>query len=72
MPRTLDKYSVETMSTTYRTHIMLLNFIKSWFTQATYSSELERYITNHNPQNGGDIERLTKQFDTQLSQGRTL
>jgi hypothetical protein len=51
---------------------MLLAIIKSWFTQATYSSELERYITNHNPQNGGDIERLTRQFDTNLSQGRTL
>jgi hypothetical protein len=50
----------------------MLAFIKSWFTQATYSSELERYITNHNPQNGGDIERLTRQFDTQLSQGRSL
>lgn len=51
---------------------MLLTYIKSWFTQATYSSELERYIINHNPQNGGDIERLTKQYDTQLSQGKLL
>lgn len=51
---------------------MLAALFKRWFTQASYSSELERYIINHNPQNGGDIERLTRQFDTNLSQGRTL
>lgn len=52
--------------------IMLAKLLKRWFAQSTYSSELERYITNHNPQNGGDIERLTRQYDTQLSQGRIL
>jgi hypothetical protein len=50
----------------------MLAFIKSWFKPTTYSSELESYIINHNPQNGGDIERLTRQYDTQLSQGRIL
>lgn len=50
----------------------MLTFIKRLFTQASYRSELERYIISHNPQNGGDIERLTKQYDTTLSQGRLL
>lgn len=52
--------------------IMLAKLFKRWFTQASYSSELEQYIISHNPQNGGDIERLTRQFDTQLSQGKIL
>lgn len=51
---------------------MLLSFIKNWFKPVTYSSELESYITNHNPQNGGDIERLTRQYDMQISQGKLL
>ena len=38
----------------------------------TYSSELERYIMSHHPQSAHDIERLTRQFDKQLSQGRIL
>lgn len=51
---------------------MLTQLFKRWFAQRSYSSELERYIVSHNPQNGGDIERLTRQFDTQLSQGKIL
>jgi hypothetical protein len=38
----------------------------------TYGSELERYIMSHNPQSIYDVEQLTRQFDTQLSQGRIL
>jgi hypothetical protein len=38
----------------------------------TYGSELERYIMLHNPQSNCDVERLTRQFDKQLSQGRIL
>lgn len=49
---------------------MLANFLKRWFKPTTYSSELERYIINHNPQNGGDIERLTRQYDYYISQGK--
>lgn len=60
--------NTDTLGHTY----MLMKLFKKWFTQATYSSELERYITDRNPQNGGDIERLTRQFNTQLSQGRIL
>jgi hypothetical protein len=60
------------MSTTYEDTDMLLALIKSWFKPTTYSSELESYITNHNPQNGGDIERLTRQYDSYISQGRIL
>jgi hypothetical protein len=37
-----------------------------------YGSELERYIMSHNPQSIYDVEQLTRQFDTQLSQGRIL
>lgn len=69
--------STERLNTVVRTHIhkettMLLNFIKNWFKPTTYSSELESYIINHNPQNGGDIERLTRQYDNHISQGKLL
>jgi hypothetical protein len=29
-----------------------------------YRSQLERYITKHNPQNVCDVERLTRQFES--------
>ena len=50
----------------------MLNFIKNWFKPLTYSSELESYITDRNPQNGGDIERLTRQYNSYISQGKLL
>lgn len=34
-----------------------------------YGSDLERYIISHQPQSIYDVEQLTRQFDTQLSQG---
>ena len=37
-----------------------------------YGSELERYIVARQPQSIYDIEQLTRQFDTQLSQGKIL
>jgi hypothetical protein len=46
--------------------------IKSWLTKPTYSSELESYILSHQPQSIYDVEQLTRQFDTQLSQGKIL
>lgn len=51
---------------------MLAKLFKQWFKPTTYSSELESYIINRNPQNGGDIERLTRQYDFYISQGKTL
>ena len=33
----------------------------------TYGSDLERYIVNRNPQNAGDVERLTFEFNQKLS-----
>ena len=38
-------------------------------TPNTYGSKLEEYIVSHNPQNGGDIERLTREFDQKQKQG---
>lgn len=32
------------------------------FTEENYGRTLENYIMRHNPQNAGDIERLTVQF----------
>lgn len=32
------------------------------FTEENYGRTLESYIMRHNPQNAGDIERLTVQF----------
>lgn len=37
-----------------------------------YGSELERYIVSRQPQSIYDIEQLTRQFDSQLSQGKIL
>jgi hypothetical protein len=50
----------------------MLMIIKKWFTPYTYGSDLERYILSHNPQSIYQVEQLTRQFDTQLSQGRIL
>jgi len=30
---------------------------------STYGSELEEYITSHNPRDTADVERLTKEYD---------
>lgn len=37
-----------------------------------YGSELERYIVSRHPQSIYDIEQLTRQFDSQISQGKLL
>jgi hypothetical protein len=29
-----------------------------------YNSQLERYITEHNPQNNSDVERLAREFES--------
>lgn len=33
----------------------------------TYGSELEEYITSHNPHNTADVERLTREYDIATS-----
>lgn len=38
----------------------------------TYGSDLERYIVNRNPQNAGDVERLTFEFNQKLSEERII
>lgn len=35
----------------------------------SYGSELENYITSHNPRDTGDVDRLTREFDTKISNG---
>ena len=40
-------------------HKMFQNFSKP----QTYSSALEEYIVSHAPQDGCDVDRLTRQFD---------
>ena len=38
-------------------------------TESTYGSKLEEYIVSHNPKDGGDVERLTREFDQKQKQG---
>ena len=45
---------------------MLLAFLG--FSTDTYGSALERYIVSRNPQDIGDIERLTQEFDRKQSE----
>ena len=44
-------------------HKIFQNFSKP----QTYSSALEEYIVRHAPQDGCDVDRLTRQFDLQHS-----
>lgn len=47
----------------------LHKFIQRVEKPQTYGSDLERYIVSHQPQSIYDVEQLTKQYDTKLSQG---
>ena len=38
----------------------------------TYGSDLERYIVNRNPQNAGDVERLTFEYNQKTSDERLI
>jgi hypothetical protein len=35
--------------------------------QKTYGESLENYITSRNPQNGADVDRLTAEYNMQMS-----
>jgi hypothetical protein len=35
----------------------------------SYGSSLEHYITSHNPQHSGDVERLTVEYNLKVSRG---
>lgn len=35
---------------------------------STYGSELEKYIVSNNPKDGGDVERLAREFDQKQKQ----
>jgi acyl-ACP thioesterase len=35
----------------------------------TYGSSLEQYISSHNPQHSGDVERLTVEYNMKVSRG---
>ena len=37
--------------------------------QRTYGSSLEQYITDNNPQNNGDVERLTVEYNMKVKRG---
>ena len=37
--------------------------------QRTYGSSLEQYITDNNPQNNGDVERLTVEYNIKVKKG---
>ena len=49
---------------------MLLVFLG--FSTDTYGTELEKYIVGRNPQDAGDIERLTYEFHRKQSDWRFL
>jgi hypothetical protein len=36
---------------------------------SSYGSSLEHYITSHNPQHSGDVERLTVEYNLKVSRG---
>jgi multidrug resistance efflux pump len=38
--------------------------------QRTYGSSLEEYISSHNPQHSGDVERLTVEYNQKVSRGQ--
>jgi hypothetical protein len=38
--------------------------------QRTYGSSLEQYINDNNPQNSGDVERLTVEYNMKSKEGR--
>jgi len=42
--------------------ILFEKFINMLNRFTTHSTDLERYITSHNPQHGGDVDNLIKQF----------
>lgn len=48
----------------------ILNYIKSWFPSDSYRSSLERYINSHYPKDNGDVERLTRDYEKRLAEGR--
>ena len=37
--------------------------------QRTLGSSLEQYITDHHPQNTGDVERLTVEYNMKVKRG---
>jgi len=38
--------------------------------QRTYGSSLEQYINDNNPQNSGDVERLTVEYNMKSKEGK--
>lgn len=36
---------------------------------SNYGSSLEHYISSHNPQHSGDVERLTVEYNMKVSRG---
>ena len=53
--------------------VVLLGFIalvgSFVFESKSYGSSLEQYITSHNPQHSGDVERLTVEYNQKVSRG---
>ena len=44
------------------------NLEKSFSKPQTYGSALEYYIVSNNPQNEGDVDRLTREFEKRNSE----
>jgi hypothetical protein len=49
--------------------VLLVAGIKIARDHQTYGSTLEQYITSRNPQNAGDVERLTVEYNNKLTRG---
>jgi hypothetical protein len=45
------------------------NLEKSFSKPQTYGSALEYYIVSNRPQNAGDVDRLTREFEGNRSEG---
>jgi hypothetical protein len=50
--------------------VLLIAGIRIARSQKTYGSSLEQYIAEHNPQNSGDVERLTVEYNMKSSRGQ--
>jgi len=53
--------------------VVLLGFVALLgsfvFESKSYGTSLEQYITSHNPQHSGDVERLTMEYNQKVSRG---
>lgn len=50
----------------------MLKQLLQWIAPRTYNSDLERYISSKHPQSVFDVEKLEREYNTKLSQGKLI